>query len=241
VKVKHEHQARIKAEKDLTEARGELVAARLEVEQERHAKLRRVSFVVRLTVDEHNQFRRTEIEHVESNRKQNFLSLDGERLVAFMKASISPTSVPEPAIPKAPLPEMTEAPTPQPLRPISNLIVSDVQVFRTGDPGFMTLILIREEPFVVQARFQLQGPEAPSLTAQEPSYKMKVYANEVSSGKSQLLTTYSAELIQDVSQYLAPATMPGLPPGYYRLFTLITLGKPLKLAGYYDGPVVQVI
>jgi hypothetical protein len=241
--AKTKGQARIKAKKDLTQAREELVAARLEIEKEHHGKLRRVSFVVRLTVDKHNQFRRTEIEHVESSRKQNFLSLDGDRLVAFIKTCISPTIIPDPAIPAAPSSEKVEAmdSIPQPQRPKFSLIVSDVRVSHPGDPYFMTLILIRKEPFVAQAWFQLQGIEVPSLTAQEPSYEMEVYANEVTSGKSQLLTTYSAKLVRDVLQYLAPAEIPGLPPGFYRLFTLVTLSKPLKVAGYYHGPVVQVI
>jgi len=102
--VKRERQARIKAEKALIETREELAAARLEAEWESQAQRRRVSFVVRLTLDEHGQFGRTEIEHVSSSRKQNFLSLDGERLVEFMKACFSPIIIPEDAIP-------TEAPT----------------------------------------------------------------------------------------------------------------------------------
>jgi hypothetical protein len=88
--VKRERRARIQAEKALTEAREKLAAARLEAEQEPQAQIRRVSFVVRLILDDHGQFRRTEIEHVASSRKQNFLNLDGERLVAFMKACTTP-------------------------------------------------------------------------------------------------------------------------------------------------------
>jgi len=240
-KAKHERQARVKAEKDLIEAQKELVAARLDVEQERHAKLKRVSFVVRLTVGQHGQLGRTEIEHVESNKKHNFLSLDGERLVAFMKACVSPTIIPEPSLPPTFPPEKIEATTPETPKPKCSLVVSDIRVFRQGDPDFMTLILMHEESFIVQAGFHLQGREARFLTAQEPSYEMKVYANEITSSKSKLLTTYCAGLTQGVLQYSVLAEMPRLLPGFYRLFTLVTLIKPLKIAGYYDGPVIQVI
>jgi len=99
--IRREHQARIQVEKALTEAREALAATRLEAEHERQAQIRRVSFVVRLTLNEQGQFGRTEIEHVSSNRKQNFLSLDGERLVAFMKACIDPAMIPEDGIPPA--------------------------------------------------------------------------------------------------------------------------------------------
>jgi len=50
---------------------------------------RRVTFIVRLTVDEQGQPRRTEIEHAQSGKKETFPSLDAQRLAAFMKACIS--------------------------------------------------------------------------------------------------------------------------------------------------------
>ncbi|HXQ37413.1 MAG TPA: hypothetical protein VN843_25610, partial [Anaerolineales bacterium] len=240
VQIRRERQARIKAEQDLIEAREELAAARLKVDHQ--PQISRVSFVVRLTVYEHGQVGRTEIEHVESSRRQNFLSLDGERLVGFMKASISPTNIPDLVTPVGLSSKTVKAvSTARPLSHKFNLIVGDVRVFHTRHPDFATLILIHEDPFVVQARFQLQGPESPSLTTQEPSYEMKVYANEVTSGESQLLTRYSAKLVKEALQYLAPAEVPGLRPGFYRLFTLVTLSKHLRAAGYFDGPVVEVI
>jgi hypothetical protein len=239
--VKHERKARIKAEKALVKAQQALAAARLVAKQERPAREMRVSFIVQLMVDEHGQPRRTEIEDAKSGRKQNFVGLDGERLVAFMKACISPATIPEHAIPPTPPPEQAKAPTPEPLEPKASLVVSDVRVFHPGEPDSMTLILTSEKTFVVQAHFQLQGPEASSLTAQESSYEMNVYAEELASGESKLLTTYSAKLIQDVLEYKAPAEVPGLPPGLYRLFTLVTLDAPIKVVGYHDGLIIQVI
>jgi len=49
----------------------------------------RISFIVRLTVDERGQPRRTEIEHAKSGEKEAFPGLDVQRLVAFMKACLS--------------------------------------------------------------------------------------------------------------------------------------------------------
>jgi hypothetical protein len=91
--LKRERQARIQAEKALIEVRKELATIRLELEQDHQIGIRRISFVVRLIFDEHGKLGRTEIEHVSSSRKRNFLNLDGEQLVAFMKACISPVSV----------------------------------------------------------------------------------------------------------------------------------------------------
>lgn len=91
--LKRERQARIQAEKALIEARKELSAIRLELEQGDQIQIRRVSFVVRLIFDEHGKLGRTEIEHVSSSRKRNFLRLDGEQFVAFMKACIGQVSM----------------------------------------------------------------------------------------------------------------------------------------------------
>ena len=240
LEVKRKRQTRIRAEVALVKTKENPAVTRLEAHQEHQARIKRVSFVVRLTVDEHGQPRRTEIEQVESSRKQNFLTLDGERLVAFMKACISPTIIPEPAIPPAPPPEKVEVPTPIPLRPKSSLIVSDVRVFRPEHPDFVALTLAPEESFVVQARFQLQGPAVQFLTTQAFSFEMKVYANEVTSGASMLLTTYSAKLIQDVLEYTASAEVPGLPLGLFRLFTVVILSAPVKMAGFYGKTIINV-
>ena len=55
---------------------------------------RRVTFIVRLTVDERGQPRRTEIEHARSGKKETFAGLDVQRLTAFMEACISPPDHP---------------------------------------------------------------------------------------------------------------------------------------------------
>jgi len=56
---------------------------------------RRVTFIVRLTVDERGQPRRTEVEHAQSGKKETFPGLDVQRLAALMKACISPPNHPK--------------------------------------------------------------------------------------------------------------------------------------------------
>ena len=51
---------------------------------------RRVTFIIRLTVDERGQPRRAEIEHAQSGKKETFPGLDVQRLAAFMEAFIGP-------------------------------------------------------------------------------------------------------------------------------------------------------
>lgn len=238
--LRRERQARAKAEQVLAETQEALAAARLKAGQEHEVQMRRISFVVRLMVDKHGHPRRTEVEEVESSRKQNFLGLDGERLVSFMKASFSdPISLENPTD-SAPHPESPTIPPIRSEKQNSSLIVSDVQVLHSEDPDVSTLTLTHEQPFIVQARFLLRGPDAQFLTTQQSSFEMKVYSNDVTNGKSKLLTTYSTMLIRDVLGYTTPVEVKGLSPGLYRLFTLIIFRRPIKLAGFYGKTIIQV-
>ena len=100
-KVEQEHQTQAKAEQAKAEAESALVEARrtmgaeIENMEPLHTALgeegaeRRVTFILRLTVDEQGQPRRTEVEHARSGSKETFLGLDVHRLDAFMKACIS--------------------------------------------------------------------------------------------------------------------------------------------------------
>jgi len=96
--VKRKRNAQIKAERALTEACMKIAATRSEGERDFPTQTKRVSFVVRLTLNEQGQFGRAEIEHVSSGRKQNFLKLDGDRLVSFMKACVNPENTSDDSI-----------------------------------------------------------------------------------------------------------------------------------------------
>jgi len=200
----------------------------------------RISFIVRLTVDERGQPRRTEVEHAQSGKKETFPALDVQRLAAFMRACISPPAIPEPAIAAAPSPVRVGPLTPGPPRPGTGPTVSDVRVFRMGAPGLAALVLSPDEAFVVQVRFQLQGQEALSLTAQESSFEIRVYAREVTRGTSTLLTTHRANLVRDVLEYTPQMQVPRLSLGLYHLVTLVTLHAPINVAGHHEGPIVHV-
>jgi hypothetical protein len=237
---KEKQRARPKSKESLIEVQKALQAAQSDVKRERQARIKRVSFVVRLTVDEQGQPGRTEIEHVPSGRKQNFANLEGVRLVTFIKACISPEPVPQDIIPTVNTPEELLTSISGPAEPRSSLIVSDVQVFRRGNPDFMTMIFTPEEPFILQAHFQINLPNAQALTFQESSFETKIYVSEISHGNSQLLKTYSAKLIQDVFNYTVPMEVDGLPLGLYRVFTVVTLHGPIKLLGFYGKTIIHV-
>jgi hypothetical protein len=198
---------------------------------------RRVSFIVRLTVDEQGQPRRTEIQHAQSDNKETFLALDVQRMAAFMKACVRLPVAPETtALPTRP-PAKVETPKSEAFTPVSGLTVSDVRVARKGAPGVPVQGLSAGEAFVVQAGFQVQILEAPSLSVQDYSFEVKVFAYEVTSGTSRLLTTHRVALVENVSEYTAQIQAPALSRGLYRLTTLVRL---LNMLDHKDGPVVHV-
>jgi len=56
---------------------------------------RRVSFILRVTVDEQGQPRRAEVEHARSGNKEAYPGLDLQRLVAFVEVCINLPNHPE--------------------------------------------------------------------------------------------------------------------------------------------------
>src|SRR6266511_1280956 len=175
--IKEKKRARPKPRESLTKAQKASPAAPREVKQEHRSRIKRVSFIVRLTVDEYSQPGRTEIEHIPSGQKQNFPSLEAVRLVTFMKACIGPKRIPQDLIPTTNTQEELITSISAPAEPRASLIISDVQVFRRGIPDFTTLMLTPEEPFILQAHFEIQVPNAQELTLPESSSETKIYAS----------------------------------------------------------------
>lgn len=281
MEIEQEREARINVEKELSEAEEALTTAEAKLEQERQGRIKaenawaeaervlkqesivtkrtavakeiqppafgeegteqRVSFVVRLTVDERGQARRTEVEHAQSGKKSSFPILDGERLAAFMRACISTVATSEPTLRPVLAPVKVGIPTQVPREPTTPMSISDVRVFRIGTPDVTTMTLSPDEAFVVQAHFQLQGSEAAPLSAQESRYQLKVYANEVTGGRSKLLTTQSAHLVKNVLEYTPKAHAPRLSPGIYRLVTQVILYAPIKAASSHKELFVEVV
>jgi len=250
--AKTEEMAKHRAEKALTKAREDLKTSQEELEQERQARKKAEQEKVEAeeALTKAREDLKTSQEELERERQPR---AKFEKVLAEAKKPMAAEA--KLAIPQELPPTIVGAPTQEPSRPAYRLTVSDVRVFRMGAPGVMTLTLSPDEPFLVQARFKLQGPEAPSLTAQKSSYEMKVYAKEVTSGTSRLLDTHSANLVKNLLEYTPIIQALGLPIGLYCLTTLVTLHTKetlrrgfsyvgtrdvAKMAGYNEGPIVQV-
>ena len=188
---------------------------------------RRVSFIVRLTVDEQGQPRRTEIEHAQSGKKETFPALDVQRLAAFIERSIQPISSP----PVSKKPPVT----------INPLNLLDVRVSRMDTPDQTAMIINHDESFMIQVDFQLQDTAVFSLGGREVPYEIKIFVHEVTSGKYTLLATHKETLLEGVLEYAPRMQVPGLEPGLYRLMTLITVDVSVGMGGYHEGPMIRVV
>jgi hypothetical protein len=165
--IGQERQARAKAEQTRDEAEKALTEKMrtpgIEVWEGDNASIgvdengaeQRVSFVVRLTVDERRQPKRTEIEHPLSGKKVSFPSLDAQRMAAFMKACIGPQAVSIPAPSAGLSPTKANVVKPNPEMSATTLTVRDVQVVRRDVSGIPASFLNSDEAFAVQVRFQL--------------------------------------------------------------------------------------
>lgn len=253
LELEQEREARIEAEKGWAEVEKTLEEASItstEVREnlEKPSKInneegaeQRVSFIVRITVDARGEPQRIQVEHAQSGKREAFPILDGKQLTDFMRACIITTITPESVI-TPPSPSVKSGvPNSKLPKETSCLIVSDVQVLHPGDTGTLAWSLNAEEDFVVQASFQLQGPDVHSLAAEEFAYEVKVYANKIASKESKLLATYHRNLVKDDLEYTVQTEVPGLSSGPYCLVTVVTLDPPKQLAGYHEGPIIKVV
>jgi hypothetical protein len=202
----------------------------------------RVSFLVKVTHDEQGRPRYSEIEPSKKDREpKKFVGLDGHGLVRYMEEHLRSLVLTEPITPPTSARESVEPEVSQSRKPTTNLTISEVQVFRLAAPGTATLFLNPAEAFLIRVLFQLGGPEASSLVAQGSPFEVAVSANEMTGGTSTPLTTYRANLVEEVLEYSAYIQGQGLPPGSYRLATKVTLREPRKMADQYMGPIVEVV
>lgn len=244
--IDQERQGRLNAEKDRTEAQAALdeanraAAGQSVVNEELPSKDysaegsgQRLSFIVRLMLDEHSDPRRTEIEDTHTRRKESFHTLNGDQLAAFMRSCIRPVAI-------AASNFSHEIPVPESTGESYTMNISDTLVFDKGAGDTTSLSFHAREAFVVQAGFHLQAEEESPGQVQDTDFDISVYANEIGGSHSQLMASSYGRLQEKVLDYTARVEAPGLSPGVYRLVTLVTLHTPRKRTGHYEGPIILV-
>lgn len=109
-------------------------------------------------------------------------------------------------------------------------------------------IIQAEDPFFVHVTWAMTGAVAPFLGG---DWQLRVYAESIGGGfEGQLGATVNipmsaAPALPLPRNYHGDVSVAGntLPPGTYRLVTLINYtngGVPLEMAGFQEGPIIQV-
>ena len=201
---------------------------------------RRLSFVVRMMLDERGEPRRTEIEYmqtqpdnVQPRRNKSFNTLNGDQLVAFMRSCIPPLNPPA-ASPPQPIPP------PDLLLGRFDLGVSNTKVFEKNTGDAATLSVRRDEAFMVETCFELRGEDGAFGWLQDSDYEISVYVDEIGGSRYQLIASSYGHFQKDTRAYRARMEAEGLPPGVYRLVTLVTIPGPEMRKGYVEGPIILV-
>ncbi len=204
---------------------------------ERAATEQRISFIVRITRDEHGQPCRTEIEHALSGNKSSFPAFDAERLGIFILQCLNPDSRAQPALPlgtRESIPKTTDSG-----RDLK-LVILQVSAARLEAPDLAVLILTPQERFLIQIDFEIQGSDALAACNEQCPYQVKVCAHPVTGGPFQELVAMRAKLAPGTLQYTVRAKASGVLSGTYRLITRIRLDSSPSVAGYHTQMAVQV-
>jgi hypothetical protein len=240
-----ERQARLKAEKERAEAQAALEEAGRSVpvqvvneeavsqEYSSEGIEHRLTFIVRLMLDERGEPRRTEIEDMKKIRKESFHALNGDQLAAFMRSFLQPVAVATTERPR-------EIPVPEAAGEIYTMKIIEPQILDRESGDAIPLSVRAGEAFTTQAKFHIQPTEDSPGEIHGSDYEISVYANEIGGNHSQLVASSYGRLQENTLDYTARMEAPGLSPGVYRLVTLVTLHTPTSTTGHYEGPIFLV-
>lgn len=126
------------------------------------------------------------------------------------------------------------------------LVVNDSAVVQDPSGIGPTHILQENDAWSIRVNWDLGGFMAPFLGG--VNYEVSAYADSLAGGyEGQIGTTQNVAggplNLQAVINVPAGNMVGGLPAGAYKLTTLITCnagGVPLEMAGFLEGPVIQV-
>lgn len=134
--------------------------------------------------------------------------------------------------------------------PFPNILSGSISasVLDPQDPGTPQTIIETDDDWNVDVHWQLQGPLAPFLAG---TFTLRIFAESLaaSSFEGQIGATQTFNLNaappSTTRNYAANVVIPAgsVPTGVYKITTVLTyanLGVPLEMAGFVEGPLVQL-
>lgn len=247
--AEQERQARIKSDQEKTEARMALGRLQPSAQEQPMQKTtpaleeviggeQRVSFVLRLTVDEQGHTKRTEIEHAQSGKKDVFPTLNVDRLLGFINSCIIPLELAELVTPQVSKETIKEANEPK--KQATQIAIEGLQTECINDYDRDAAVFEADKAFLIRTSFKLQGVEPHPSIYKSEAYEIMVYACGIDQKLYTQLARYTSNLVEGVFDYTAQMKVPGLSSGLYRLSTLVKIKEPINAVGFYDGTILQI-
>ena len=243
VAAEQERQARFKTDQENTEARIALEVLK-PIEkmssgmQEITEGEQRISFVLRLTVDEKGHTKRTEIEHAQSGKKDVFPSLNIDRLVGFINACIVTIEVEEDVTSRVTKESGKESPTYK--MPATGITIGGLQTESINNDNKNAVVFEPDKAFWLRTSFKLHGVEQVPTITKNVTYEITVYACGIDQKLNTQVARYSSNLVEGVLDYTVRMEVPGLSAGIYRLSTLVKILEPINAVSFYEGTIFEV-
>lgn len=94
---------------------------------------------------------------------------------------------------------------------------------------------------MVAVHFQLSGPGATDLIADNTPFQVEIQLTDLEKGNVHFTESKRNQLQPEVLEYTSRQELPLPEPGRYEVHSLITLFSPEELKAEYEGPIVNVI
>lgn len=100
---------------------------------------------------------------------------------------------------------------------------------------------VHEKQLMAHVKFQIDGPEAHILTADEITARIEVHIADLEDATSNVVASEQINLQPEVFEYSSeqPFVMP--PVGRYEVHTLVLLLPPGEMMAYYRGPILNIV
>lgn len=206
------------------------------------------SFVVEFQarkVKGNTEEQRTTVHYMEADKSQTWSGVEAEHALQWVLDQLGER------VQKAPSKESPSAARPIEGPPMT-VRITDIQAFQppqidkpvgVGHAGRPFPRFLRSgEPFALGVSFGLAGLAAADLAKQPVSYLAQFHARDLATGATIPLGETDLNALAEVKlAYNAMLPKASLPPGIYRLRTLVTLQGAHAIPGYLEVPMMQVL
>ena len=206
------------------------------------------SFVVEFQarkVEGRAEEQRTTVHYMEADKGETWPTMEAERALRWILEQLGERVQQEP---KQEPPAAARAPAPTPV----TIQITHIQAFQppetespigVGEAGRPFSGLVGGgKPFALEASFSLAGSTAADLAKKNVKYLAQFHARSLVTGATiHLGDTDPNVLLEGKSVYSAMLPQATLPPGVYRLRTLVTLQVARAIPGYLEVPMLRVV